>query len=130
LAKKKKLTPKQRKFAAVALTPKITQIEAVKQAGYDVKDNKSASVVAAQLMRNPAVVARMDELIDDEFPDAGNEAIRYLKKKMRATDSTHKEILDCIDRIAKYKGWEAPKKSLSLRGTINDRFGKLPGEEE
>jgi len=126
MSKKKKLTPKQRKFASTALNPRTTQIEAVKQAGYDVKDNKSASVIAAQLMKNPAVIKRMDELIEDEYPEAGNEAVRYLKMKMRDPQSTHKEILDCMDRLAKYKGWDAPKKSLSLNANV-DKYRKLPG---
>lgn len=128
MAKKKRLTPKQAKFVAAALEPGVSQKDAVKKAGYLVKSDRNARVMAAKLMNNTAVQKRMDELISEEYPEAGNEAISVLRAILRDDTLPPKTRMEAIDRLARYKGWAAPTKSLNIKANV-DKY-KLPGGEE
>ena len=124
--KKKRLTVKEQKFVKAVLEPDMSQAKAVVKAGY--KTTKlNATKMGSQMMAKPHIAKAIAQVIDEEFPEAGNRAVQVLREILNDEESSPMVRMKAIEMLGKFKGWQAPTKSMSIKADLGKY--KLPGGE-
>lgn len=121
-----KLTIRQRKLVHEIMKPGMSGQQAVINAGYQPKDEKSARSIAEVTLHRPRVQQAIAEILAEKYPDVGNDAAGVLRDILHDVAATHSEKMKAIELLAKFFGWNAPTKHQRLNANI--RY-KLPGED-
>lgn len=131
MAGKKRITPKQRKFAeAYVETGNAT--ESYKIAGYSARSNKVAGVEGHKLLKNPKVEKLVNELtqkLTDESIADITEVKQFWTETMRDRAEEMKERIKASEMLAKTSGAFIDRVDISGEVEVSHNFKDLSTEE-
>ena len=127
LPKFPRLTSKQKKFVKAMATGRVTQTQAVLDAGYQPKDRKVANVMGGNIMRSPKVQNALAEALKVQFPNGPQVAAEVIMGILTDMDVRPSDKLKAIELLARVCGWQEPTKHSSVNLSISDKF-RLPEE--
>ncbi len=122
-----RLTSKQRKFVKAMATGRVTQTQAVLDAGYEPKDRKVATVMGGNIMRSPKVQNALAEALRVQFSNGPQIAAEVIMGILTDLEVRPSDKLKAIELLAKVCGWHEPTKHSSVNLSISDKF-RLPEE--
>jgi hypothetical protein len=118
--KTKGLSIKQERLVrGVTATPMKKAVDIVKEAGYNVKDDRSAQATYRKVLASPKVQKAIAEIFDDMYSDAGADSVRVLKQIINDPKEKPLTKIKAIETIAKFLGWNAPQKHQSLTAKVD-----------
>jgi len=124
--KEARLSIRQQRFVRGVMQPSTSPAEAVIQAGYDVKDKGSAQSLAVNMMKSPRIQKAITEVLDELYPNSGNDSIRVLREIINSPAEKTADRIKAIETIAKFQGWNAPTKHQSLSAKLDMSKYQLP----
>ena len=131
MAGKKRITPKQRKFAeAYVETGNAT--ESYKKAGYSWKSERTAGVNAHKLLKNDKISILIDELtqkLTDESIADITEVKQFWTETMRDRAEEMKERIKASEMLAKTSGAFIDKVDISGEVEVSHNFKDLSTKE-
>lgn len=122
-----RLTGKQKRFVAALVTGKVTQTQAVIDAGYDVNARSTASAVACNILKSAKIQNALAEALKVQFPNGPQVAAEVIMGILTDMDVRPSDKLKAIELLARVCGWQEPTKHSSVNLSISDKF-RLPEE--
>lgn len=125
--KVKRLSPKQKLYAAKLLDPNLNQREAYMEV-YGAKKTVSATdIQASTVAGNPRVQQHIDAIIERIAPNIGDNAVSYLNSVLMDPDKPDMVKMKALEMLTKWKGWATTKvEKKTLNANVDLSAYKLP----
>jgi len=123
----KPLTPQEQRFVKELASGK-KNIDAIKDAGYNVTNNRSASAMASRKLSESKIQSALQNEISLHYPNLPKMvADRCVERLFGAERCRPGDELKYIQELNKVMGWYAPKKEDRRTLSIQEKW-KLPEE--